>query len=157
MWCSPNLQYIPDGACCPLCPEPPIIHLSLPLGCTENNVHYEEGESWQRDACISCTCEAGLSLCSSLQCAVPDCEILIMIPGQCCPTCAAATSAVVQTECEYGGQTYQHDETWNDNGDPCITCSCENGETLCLAQQCLVACVNAVYLPDTCCPICPGV
>ena len=154
VWCYTDLQYIPEGSCCPVCPPLPSIHTPSSPGCTENSVHYEEGESWQRDACVTCTCVAGLPLCASVQCQVPDCEHMIMIPGQCCPLCASTVT--VHLECEYDGNTYQDGDWWNRNGDPCITCNCANGEILCSSPQCLVHCDNAMYIPNTCCPVCPG-
>ena len=163
VWCGPNLQYTLEGECCPSCPPlPSIIYPTLTTspGCTENDEHYNEGETWQRDACVMCTCEAGLPLCSSTQCVAPECDNPIVLPGQCCPTCPLSVPTVVfipeKTECEYDGETHGDGESWNHNGDPCTTCFCEGGEVLCASQHCLVECENAIQLPDTCCPICPG-
>lgn len=159
VWCGPNLQYVPEGGCCPICPPRPTIYSPAPTSteCTENNATYAEGESWQRGPCVTCTCEAGLPLCTSIQCIIPDCELLIHTPDQCCPTCAIIVPPVTNVNCEYNGETYQNGDSWNPNDDACVTCYCENGETLCASQHCFVDCENPVYLSDTCCPICPGV
>ena len=164
MWCGPNLQYVPEGECCPDCPPLPTLHTPAVTnpGCqSEEGVHYQEGESWQRDTCTTCTCQAGLPLCTSIQCEVPEnCEQLILTPGQCCPTCAsvsAPTPLIVSApQCEEDGQAHEERESWTRNGDPCTTCFCIGGEILCASESCYVECENPLYLLDTCCPICPS-
>lgn len=154
--CDPSLQYTPDGQCCPMClPPPTAVFVTASLGCTDENVHYNEGETWQRNACVRCTCEEGLVLCSSEQCQVPECDNPVMLPDQCCPTCLLVSPS--ETTCKYEGETYNNGDSWDQNGDPCVTCFCEDGEVLCAAQSCSVDCENPIQLPNTCCPICPGI
>ena len=57
------------------------------IRCTEGDVNYEEGESWKRSACVTCTCENGVPLCISIQCRDPGCSNPVTLPDQCCPTC----------------------------------------------------------------------
>ena len=154
---------MPEGECCPECPPLPTIHTPTitSSGCSENGVQYQEGESWQRDACTTCSCQAGLPLCTSIQCAVPnDCEQLIITPGQCCPTCASIAAPqpviIATPQCIEDGKTHEEGESWVRDGDPCTTCFCIDGEILCSSQSCFVECDNPQYLPDTCCPMCPG-
>lgn len=159
--CDPSLQYTPEGECCPLCLPPPTTVFVTSLGCMDENVHYNEGEMWRRSACITCTCEEGLPLCSSEQCLAPECDNPITVPDQCCPTCPFVEPSVVYVPenitCQYKGETYSNGDRWNKNGDPCITCFCDDGEVLCASESCSVDCENSIQLPDTCCPICPGI
>lgn len=62
------------------------------------------------------------------------------------------------THCEDRGQIYQDGERWRPNGDPCTSCLCDRGFNLCLARSCYAACetTEQVFLPDVCCPLCPG-
>ena len=153
---------MPEGECCPVCPPLPTIHTptttTSPTGCSENGIHHQEGETWERDSCTSCTCEAGVPLCTSIQCYVPDnCEELVLNLGQCCPTCVSiAAPQPAAPQCVEDGQTHEEGESWTRNGDPCTTCFCADGEVLCVSRSCYVECENPQYLPDTCCPICPG-
>lgn len=166
VWCGPNLQYIPEGECCPICPPEPSISFSPIItnpGCTENGTHYSEGETWKRDPCVTCTCEAGLPLCTSMQCFAPPCEEPVWLPDQCCPVCLSqafvpsVSFVPPNTNCEYDGQVFGDGDRWQPPNEPCKTCFCEQGETLCMSAQCAPPdCENPVYSPDTCCPTCPG-
>ncbi len=51
---------------------------------------------------------------------------------------------------------YYHNELWNDENDPCITCKCLNGKKSCLTESCEVApCKNPVKIVGECCSSCP--
>ena len=163
VWCDSSLQYTPVGDCCPTCP--PLPSITVPTissnGCTEDDgVHYSEGETWKRDSCVTCTCEAGLPLCSSVSCVLPDCENPVHLPGECCPSCPSlsidpiAVFIPAKTECEENGELHENGASWK--RDSCTTCFCEEGEVLCASRSCWVDCENPIHLPDVCCPICPG-
>ena len=166
VWCGPPLQHTPNGACCPICPPQPtasFVPAVSSFGCSDNGNQYAEGEKWNRDPCILCTCEAGLPLCSATQCAAPACAHPIQLPDQCCPICLtlsiepSITFVSHNTECEYGGQTYKDGASWVPAGEACKRCSCEGGTALCMVTQCSAPeCENPIYSPDTCCPVCPG-
>ena len=171
MWCSPVLQHTPEGECCPVCPPLPVVHFptaNIPPACVEEDgSHYSDGDTWQRNPCVTCTCEAGLALCSHVQCAAPSCASPIILPGHCCPICPSYSvlpSLVFfephppSTVCEEDGVVYKDGESWYpDKNNPCKRCFCDEGETLCVYRQCGVPeCENPVYSEDTCCPTCPG-
>ncbi|GIY57999.1 hypothetical protein CDAR_284721 [Caerostris darwini] len=45
-----------------------------------------DGEVWEEELCYSCTCQAGLVSCSSVQCDTA-CDHPVPVPGSCCPIC----------------------------------------------------------------------
>ncbi|XP_078453587.1 von Willebrand factor C domain-containing protein 2-like [Lampetra planeri] len=67
----------------------------------------------------------------------------------CCPECKE-----VRSECEYRGATYGLLQEFKPS--PCERCRCEaNGEVSCVVADCAVPeCVNPVYEPEQCCPVC---
>ncbi|XP_032814548.1 von Willebrand factor C domain-containing protein 2-like isoform X2 [Petromyzon marinus] len=67
----------------------------------------------------------------------------------CCPECKEEHS-----ECEYRGATYGLLQEFKPS--PCERCRCEaNGEVSCVVADCAVPeCVNPVYEPEQCCPVC---
>ena len=74
-----NPIYI-DGQCCPICPEEE--------GCFDAaGMFYENGASWNPDACTDCFCEQGDIMCASEGCLEPNCTDPIYIDGECCPIC----------------------------------------------------------------------
>ena len=155
MLCDCDQLYVPQGECCPSCLPP------LTGGCTMDNASYSEGDSWQLSVCVTCTCRDGQPVCDSIECETPECSNAVVYPDQCCPMCPAVITHVVlhkpvKLTCEYNSEVYQDGERWNRSGDPCTTCFCENGTTLCASQHCLVECDDAIYLEHICCPICPG-
>ena len=170
LWCDPSLQYTPKGECCPVCTPPPIAVFSPNLaGCTEQDgTHYNAGETWKRDACVTCTCEDGIPLCSSESCVLPDCNNPIRLPGHCCPVCplvALAPPPMVviypaprSNECHEGGKIYKDRESWfPDKNDLCKRGYCDEGEIFYFSRQCAAPeCENPIYSVDACCPTCPG-
>ncbi|XP_006754085.1 PREDICTED: brorin [Myotis davidii] len=69
--------------------------------------------------------------------------------SQCCPQCKER-----KNYCEFRGRTYQTLEEFAVS--PCERCRCEaSGEVLCSVSACpQTECVDPVYEPDQCCPIC---
>jgi hypothetical protein len=162
VWCRPNLQYTPEGQCCPVCPPLPTVHTPpLPAGCTVDGVHRSEGERWDPDSCTSCQCLDGQPLCSAVSCQPLACTNTVYLPGQCCPICLQMTvvdPAPLSTKCIADDQEHQDGERWRPvNSGPCVWAYCDQGEVLHYSHQCDVPqCANPVYDPDVCCPICPG-
>lgn len=64
-------------------------------------------------------------------------------------------------ECELNGRFYQNGEVFTPNGNPCDTCTCEDGQLHCITRQCpaLVDCpIEAIVEPPPgdCCATCAG-
>ncbi|XP_072164791.1 kielin/chordin-like protein [Diadema setosum] len=126
------------GSCCPLCD-----------GCLFEERLYNNGETFRPDNCRECNCVNGNVLCLERECPVLTCANRIRDPGQCCERCQG---------CTYEGFEYANGESWMSPLNPCLTCQCQDGVTVCSELRCLSPdfCANPVYLPDQCCPICPG-
>ncbi|XP_077999976.1 kielin/chordin-like protein [Glandiceps talaboti] len=133
------------GECCPQC-----------LGCLSEGIEYGDGESWTSatNACLSCKCEAGITTCIEIRCIVPEsCSRTIQIPGQCCPLCQG---------CRHAGISYRNGESFMPGGDPCETCTCENGNLKCFRRTCssLLDCPPELIEPaphGECCATCRGI
>ena len=156
VWCNSNLQYTPEGECCPICPPQPTLHTSpVSTGCRQGGHDYSEGEEWNpnQDPCITCTCTNGFPLCQAIGCAPLPCENVVYLPGQCCPVCVEAID--ISKECHVDNKIYQDGERWQITG--CQWAICVEGEVLQYSHQCAAPeCDNPIYLADTCCPICSG-
>ena len=169
VWCGLNLQYIPEGQCCPMCPTPSAATtIPISAGCTEpDGSHYREGETWQRSPCVTCTCEIGMPVCSPMQCVPLPCADYTTLPGHCCPMCLPQAMPfppvysyrpVQTTNCQEGDKQYKNVETWFPNkNDPCMWGYCDKGKISYLTKHCDIPnCNSPIYIPYTCCPICPG-
>ena len=111
---------------------------------------FANGDTWNIDACTTCECNNGLINCLPLSCSATNCPSgrTFTPEGECCPVCS--------TECESSdGQTYSDGEIWRPN--PCKRCRCDAGLAKCTTVQCdHPNCSNPIFLPDVCCPVCPG-
>nr|XP_034354199.1 von Willebrand factor C domain-containing protein 2-like isoform X2 [Arvicanthis niloticus] len=67
----------------------------------------------------------------------------------CCPECKE-----VKNFCEYHGKNYKILEEFKPS--PCEWCRCEpSNEVHCVVADCAVPeCVNPIYEPEQCCPVC---
>ncbi|XP_022082452.1 cysteine-rich motor neuron 1 protein-like [Acanthaster planci] len=145
--CPGRIVYDDPTACCPYC-EPIQV-----TSCTQGDVEYPDGHTWNPEPCLSCSCRTGI-----VDCVATVCEILcleyVQVPGQCCPECAEVPP--LPMTCSYQGQDYVQGETFKEG--PCSTCRCNNGTVACSAVSCeLIYCeVAHVTPPGECCPICPA-
>ncbi|XP_073706315.1 kielin/chordin-like protein [Garra rufa] len=108
----PN-AYTPPGECCPQCPDDG--------RCQYNQRWYENGRTFKDpdDACTTCTCRDGQTLCSLAGCLAPTCANAYTPPGECCPRCPG---------CLWNGVQQEEGATWTDAG---RRCSCVNGQVTC--------------------------
>ena len=120
-------------------------------GCTyDDGTFYANGESWDVDACMFCSCEEGEVFCAVIDCAWPDCENPIYLEGQCCPICPEEEGCV-----DASGMYYENGANWNP--DACTDCFCEQGDIICASEACLEPnCTDPIFLDGECCPICPN-
>ena len=81
--CDPKYLVQKEDRCCPICVPPP------PKDCIdETNTTRKHRSNWKPDACSSCTCEHGETMCATQDCAPVMCKDPITPEGECCPRCA---------------------------------------------------------------------
>ncbi|XP_030407325.1 brorin [Gopherus evgoodei] len=120
-------------------------------GCVdESGFVYAIGEKFTPgpSAC-PCLCTDEGPLCIQPECPRLHPRCIHVDTSQCCPQCKER-----KNYCEFRGKTYQTLEEFMVS--PCEKCRCEaNGEVLCTVSACpQTECVDPVYEPDQCCPIC---
>ncbi|KAI7802308.1 kielin/chordin-like protein isoform X1 [Triplophysa rosa] len=98
-----------------------------------------------RDPCKHCMCNAGNIECNTESCPSLDCNLVETIGGQCCPRCRS---------CFHNDAWHLHGTQWKDLNDPCVTCTCREGQVLCASESCQVSCRNPASYPGSCCPVC---
>lgn len=120
-------------------------------GCTyDDGTFYANGESWDVDACMFCSCEEGEVFCAVIDCAWPDCENPIYVEGQCCPICPEEEGCI-----DAAGMYYENGANWNP--DACTDCFCEQGNMICTSEACQEPnCTDPIFLDGECCPTCPN-
>ncbi|XP_070281333.1 brorin [Myotis yumanensis] len=120
-------------------------------GCVdESGFVYAIGEQFAPgpSAC-PCLCTEEGPLCAQPECPRLHPRCVHVDTSQCCPQCKER-----KNYCEFRGRTYQTLEEFAVS--PCERCRCEaSGEVLCSVSACpQTECVDPVYEPDQCCPIC---
>ncbi|KAG9348721.1 hypothetical protein JZ751_029038 [Albula glossodonta] len=122
-----------------------------------------------------CECTEDGPVCDQPECPKIHPKCTKVEHNGCCPECKE-----VKNFCEYRGKTYKileefkgspsteeethspgaapqlQSRTWSYRPSPCEWCRCEpNNEVHCVVADCAVPeCVNPVYEPEQCCPIC---
>ncbi|KAI0208752.1 Kielin/chordin-like protein [Lamellibrachia satsuma] len=126
------------GRCCPLCDR-----------CMYQGKVYQNQQHFNPDPCVECACQDGNVECSEIRCPVLTCPRPQKVEGVCCPTCGG---------CIYEGREHQDGTNWVSTENPCISCYCQGGVTLCtdLTLNCITPCQQPAKLPGLCCPVCPG-
>ncbi|XP_033117225.1 uncharacterized protein LOC117117126 [Anneissia japonica] len=128
-----------EGRCCPDCTK-----------CMYENMMYDDNEVFvpASDPCAHCRCRDGNVECRAQTCPEISCSVTVQPPGQCCHQCPICTDT--------GGNEYTHGQTWIKTDEPCTTCMCIDGKTVCTEQQCPFQCGNALPSDGQCCPVCDG-
>ncbi|XP_070544252.1 SCO-spondin-like [Ptychodera flava] len=140
--------YVP-GKCCPekVCKEP--------NSCEVNNKIYLNGESWYLNQCNECHCVDGKYYCSETNCPVPDhgCRVEEPEKNECCGNIICDNPSTTET-CDVDGVTKRESEVWK--RDPCTTCICKEGKTICTTNTCTKMSLRpgcrAVPVSGQCCP-----
>ncbi|XP_053570294.1 brorin [Bombina bombina] len=96
-----------------------------------------------------CVCTEEGPLCSQPECPRLHPRCIQVDTSQCCPLCKER-----KNYCEFRGKTYQSLEEFMVSS--CEKCRCDaSGEVMCTVSACpQTECVDPVYEPDQCCPIC---
>ncbi|KAK2849668.1 hypothetical protein Q7C36_008451 [Tachysurus vachellii] len=96
-----------------------------------------------------CVCTEDGPVCDQPECPKIHPKCTKVEHNGCCPECKE-----LKNFCEYRAKTYKILEEFKPS--PCEWCRCEpNSEVHCVVADCAVPeCVNPVYEPEQCCPIC---
>ncbi|XP_029472184.1 kielin/chordin-like protein [Rhinatrema bivittatum] len=139
--CSPSQCSHPGrapGQCCPSC-----------SACEYEERLYANGQAFSPPGsgpCLQCTCSEGNVHCQEEICPPATCAKPIEDPLRCCPVCKV---------CVLDGTEFDDGVEWEPDGDPCSTCTCFNGETVCGATQCpAISCLHPTQSNSDCCPTC---
>ncbi|XP_066929219.1 uncharacterized protein [Clytia hemisphaerica] len=146
--CDPKYLVQKEDRCCPICVPPP------PKDCIDEttNTTRPHKSNWKPDACSSCTCEHGETICATQDCAPVMCKDPVTPEGECCPRC-------VTQECwdRESKSYYKEMDKWT-MSDGCTSCFCFMGSPMCMSPGCaLEECdegVKHVKVKGICCPVC---
>ncbi|XP_029378341.1 kielin/chordin-like protein [Echeneis naucrates] len=126
-----------EGECCPTCDA-----------CEYDRRTYTDGKVFNpagSGPCLQCRCKSGNVICHEEKCPPIQCATPIIDPHRCCPICKTCVSEGVE---------YKEGSTWHP-GDPCTSCTCVNGETLCSQASCLPTdCQHPTKTAGSCCAMC---
>ncbi|XP_038663442.1 von Willebrand factor C and EGF domain-containing protein-like isoform X8 [Scyliorhinus canicula] len=114
-----------------------------PTSCWYNGTLQEDGANWTVSECVDCTCQLGTVSCTT--CPSLPCSKMELVPGLCCPVCKS---------CLYNGSIHSHNSSWVSLSQPCLTCSCQEGEVFCQPIVCETSCSHQVPEEGQCCGTC---
>uniref|UniRef100_H2YYS9 Kielin/chordin-like protein n=1 Tax=Ciona savignyi TaxID=51511 RepID=H2YYS9_CIOSA len=126
-----------EGQCCKEC-----------MRCSYHGTIYRDRETFtsSRDPCQQCVCQRGSVTCTRVTCPPVSCLDQHRPPGQCCPQCPGCTDGLEQ---------WTTGSSWQQRGNPCMTCTCKDGDIRCSRRVCPdVTCDNPATMADQCCPTC---
>uniref|UniRef100_H0V452 Kielin cysteine rich BMP regulator n=1 Tax=Cavia porcellus TaxID=10141 RepID=H0V452_CAVPO len=123
-----------SGQCCPVCD-----------GCEYQGLQYQSQETFrlqESGLCVRCSCQAGEVSCEEQECPVTPCAPSGSGP-RLCPACVL------------DGEEFAEGVQWEPDGQPCTTCSCQDGVPICGPVLCSPPpCQHPTQLPGACCPSC---
>uniref|UniRef100_UPI00398ED5C1 kielin/chordin-like protein isoform X4 n=1 Tax=Pristiophorus japonicus TaxID=55135 RepID=UPI00398ED5C1 len=114
-----------------------------PTSCWYNETLQQDGATWTVSECVECTCRLGTVSCTT--CPSLPCSQVELVPGLCCPVCKSCLS---------NGSIHAHNSSWISLSQPCLTCSCQEGEVLCQPVVCKTSCSHPVREEGKCCGTC---
>nr|XP_040147576.1 kielin/chordin-like protein isoform X1 [Ictidomys tridecemlineatus] len=122
------------GQCCPVCDS-----------CEYQGHQYQSQETFslqESGRCVRCSCQAGEVSCEEQECPVAPCGPPTSGP-QLCPACVL------------DGEEFAEGVQWEPDGQPCTSCSCQDGMPVCRAVLCPpTPCQHPTQPPGACCPSC---
>ncbi|XP_067276133.1 kielin/chordin-like protein [Pseudorasbora parva] len=125
--------------CCPVCDR-----------CLFEKEKYENTQTFYApsDPCRRCVCQNGSVTCTTVTCPVVSCQNPITPQGQCCSQCRV---------CVQQDQKYEEGQSLTLPNDPCLNCTCVDGEVSCVGPRCAkLTCMHQVTDLGSCCPRCRG-
>ncbi|XP_067084625.1 extracellular matrix protein FRAS1 [Osmerus mordax] len=128
--------------------------------CLYKGVVRYHGDMWKGAGCEFCSCERGQVLCQQAQCAQVNCpqgEVVVQVPGQCCPECSSSSASCGRPQEEQrsrGPKLLAGSERWSDG--PCRECECREGRVTCYRPSCPSCPPGTLTVPreGRCCPEC---
>ncbi|XP_076372903.1 BMP-binding endothelial regulator protein-like [Tachypleus tridentatus] len=152
----PSLRYtLRSGECCPRCRGSQKIE-DVNGKCHLAATSISDGESLVFDPCTVCKCHNSTTMCNRKVCPPVYCppHFQVALPDQCCYTCSEPEE--LTSVCMFEGRAYEEGKTWMK--DPCVQCSCFQGQVICSTIYCSVRkCLKGYKLksvPGKCCPSC---
>ncbi|CAH1263916.1 NOTCH1 [Branchiostoma lanceolatum] len=133
---------VPPGECCGDCTDCSYEGSTIPSG----TVFFQTPQN-----CSQCLCVDGNVQCIEEECPPVDCSSPIQ--GPCCPYCPA--NCLIEDE--EGSGVYEHGEVFSPSDDPCVECTCMDGEVDCQSMECIVPTCPIEFQfqpPGACCTIC---
>ncbi|XP_064015080.1 von Willebrand factor C domain-containing protein 2-like isoform X2 [Pogoniulus pusillus] len=123
--------------------------LVTPAAITHEDYPADEGDQTSRHSNCPCVCTEDGPVCDQPECPKIHPKCTKVEHNGCCPECKE-----VKNFCEYHGKNYKILEEFKPS--PCEWCRCEpSNEVHCVVADCAVPeCVNPVYEPEQCCPVC---
>ncbi|XP_045893127.1 kielin/chordin-like protein isoform X2 [Micropterus dolomieu] len=152
--------------------------------CVWEGREVENGQRWQTDPNIVCTCTSGKVAC---QPNIKECELDGAVHNvsygtldgcltctckegnqEChplnCPSLDCTQKETVPGDCcqrcrgcIHSGVQYDHRAEWRPAENPCDVCHCSEGRVHCEREQCNTPCETpGAPPPNTCCPVCQG-
>ncbi|KAM6152335.1 kielin/chordin-like protein [Erethizon dorsatum] len=123
-----------SGQCCPVCD-----------GCEYQGHQYHSQETFrlqESGRCVRCSCQAGEVSCEEQECPVAPCAPSDSGPRLC-------PAFVLH------GEEFAEGVQWEPDGQPCTTCSCQDGVPICGPVLCSpLPCQHPTQPPNVCCPSC---
>ncbi|XP_043562077.1 von Willebrand factor C and EGF domain-containing protein-like isoform X2 [Chiloscyllium plagiosum] len=111
--------------------------------CWHNGTLHQDSATWIVSECVKCTCQLGAVSCTT--CPTLPCSKVELVPGLCCPICKS---------CLYNGSVHTHNSSWVSVSQPCLTCSCQEGQVFCQPIVCESSCSHQVREEGQCCGTC---
>ncbi|KAF0288368.1 Cysteine-rich motor neuron 1 protein [Amphibalanus amphitrite] len=137
------------GGCCGTC-SAETDHQVAGASCLDAaGAERSAGESWRQSSCVSCVCRDGEVACFHERCPPLDCVRPVLKKDHCCPVCLEPPPS---SHCIYKNRTISDGDAWD--VDPCTSCVCQHGQTICTRKTCSVQCDDPVEEAGQCCPVC---
>ena len=95
-----------------------LFSLYLGIGCEFNGYQLDHSQTFEQDACTTCTCLQGRVECSTTTCPVLTCPSQTTPDGECCPQCTG------QGGCVYEDMSFNSGDFFTPMANPCLRCSC---------------------------------
>ncbi|KAK3095317.1 hypothetical protein FSP39_013138, partial [Pinctada imbricata] len=163
-----------DGACCPVCedfgniiptvdPQTDGSHGHVQRDCLYFGKTYTNKQIFasnqtalkptNANQCVNCVCQSGSVFCYLKTCIIPkNCKNVKRTGEDCCPQCL---DCIYKEEIRNNGSSWSILDPVTGVEDPCVTCTCMDGQTSCKKEVCpVLTCKRQRKRKGQCCPKC---